>query len=64
MSKSANRLLQVPIYRGFFRNKKGPGTSFQATSFAEFFGKNFSFVVLFKLASFHYQTVFTSQVVQ
>ena len=30
----------------------------------EFFDKNFSCVILHKLAKFHYQTLFTSQVIQ
>ena len=42
---------------------KGPATSFQAIFFLNFFGKIFSFVILHKLAKFHYQTVFTSQVI-
>ena len=42
----------------------GPGTSFQATSFIEFFDKKCYFVILYKLAKFHYQTVLTSQVIQ
>ena len=52
------------FYRGFFENYKGPGTSFQATIFIEFFDKKFYFVILHELAKFHYQTVFTSQVIQ
>ena len=43
---------------------KGPGTSFQATFFTEVVDKKFYFVMLHKLAKFHYQTVFTSQVIQ
>ena len=39
-------------------------TSFQATFFIDFFDKNFSFVILHKLAKFHHGTVFTSQVIQ
>ena len=45
MSKSACRFPQILFYRGFFENKKGPGTSFQATYFADFFDKTFSFIV-------------------
>ena len=45
-------------------NQKGPGTSLQATFFIEFFDKKFYFVILHKLAKFHYQTVFTSQIIQ
>ena len=47
-----------------FENYKGPGTSFQVTFFVEFFDKNFSFVMLHKLAKFHYQTMLTFQVNQ
>ena len=36
----------------------------KATFFIEFFDKTFCFVILHKLAKFHYQTVFTSQVIQ
>ena len=39
---------------------KRTATSFQVTSFAVFNNKHFSFVMLHKLAKFHYQTVFTS----
>ena len=39
-------------------------TSFQATFFTEFFDEKFHFVILHKLAKFHHQTVFTSQVIQ
>ena len=42
----------ISFYRGFFKNKKGPGTTFQATINAEFFDKNFSFAILHKLAKF------------
>ena len=44
--------------------EKGLGTSFQDIFFTEFFGNNFSFVILDKLAKVHYPTVFTSQVIQ
>ena len=40
------------------------GLELQATFFIEIFDKNFSFVTLYKLAKFHYQTVFTSQAIQ
>ena len=53
-----------PFYRGVFENEKGPGTSFQAKFFIEFFDKKFSFVLLHKLAKSHRQTFFTSQVIQ
>ena len=55
---------QIPFYRGSFENWKGSGTSFQATFFTEFFDKFFSFVILHKLTKFHYQTVFTFQLIQ
>ena len=61
--KSAYRPPQIPFYRGFFENQKGPGTSFQATLFKEI-DKKFSLVMLQKLAKFHHQTIFTSQVIQ
>ena len=48
---------------GFLENQKRPGTSFQAIIFTEFFNKKISFVMLQKLATFHHQTVFTSQVI-
>ena len=47
-----------------FANTKGPGTSFQAAVFAEFFDEIISFGILHKLTKFHEQTVFTSQVIQ
>ena len=37
---------------------KRPGTSLQATFFIEFFYKKFYFVILHKLAKFHYKTVY------
>ena len=43
---------------------KGPGTSFQATFFVEFFDKKNHFVILHKLTKIHYQTAFTSKVIQ
>ena len=55
---------QIPSYRGFFKNSKGPKTSFRAKFFIEFFDEEFLFVILHKLAKFHYQTLFTSQVIQ
>ena len=64
LSKSASRPPQIPFYRRFFENWKGSGTSFQATFFTETFDKKFSFAILHTLAKFHYQTVFTSQVIQ
>ena len=64
LSKSAHRPLQILFYRGFFENRKGLGTSFQATFFIDFFDKKISFVMLHKLAKFHHQTAFTSQVIQ
>ena len=64
LSKSACRPPQIPFYRRFFENWKESGTSFQATFFTEIFDKKFSFAILYKLAKFNYQTVFTSQVNQ
>ena len=58
------QISMIPFYRGFFENYKGPGTIFLATIFTVFFDKNVHFVMLLKLAKFHYQTVFTSQVIQ
>ena len=43
---------------------KEHGISFQATFFTEFFDKKIYFLVLHKLATFNYQTVFTSDVIQ
>ena len=48
---------QIPFYRGLFKNKKGLGTSFWATFFIKFFDKNFSSLILYKLAKFLYQIV-------
>ena len=53
-------LHQHPFYIGFFENYKGPGTSFQATIFTQFFDKKIYFVILRKLNKFHFQTVLTS----
>ena len=39
-------------------------TNFYAIFFVEFFDKNFSFVIWHKLATFYYQTVFTTRVIQ
>ena len=64
MSKSPCRPLQIPFYRGFVENQKEPGTNFQLTFFIESFDKNVSFVILHKLAKFHYQTMFTTNVIQ
>ena len=52
-SKSAFMPPQFHFYRGFFIDKKRPGTSFYT-----------SFVILHKLTKFRHQTVFTSQVIQ
>ena len=41
-----------------------PKTSLKATPFLELFDKKIYFVTLHKLATFHYQTMFTSQVIQ
>ena len=52
------------FYRRFSENLKGLQTSFQAIFFIKSFDKNFSFIILHKLAKFHYQTVFTFQFLQ
>ena len=49
-TKSACRPPEIPFCKGHI--------------FVEVSGKNFSFVILHKLAKFRYQTVFTSQVIQ
>ena len=49
------------FYRGFLKNKKRPGTTFQVIFYAEFFDKLFSFVKIHKPAKFRYQIVFTCQ---
>ena len=51
---------QFPFYRGFFEIQKGPGTRFQASFSYIFFNKKFS-CEIYKLAKFHYQTLFTSK---
>ena len=33
LSKPAHRPPQIPFYRGFFKNQKGPGTGFHDTFF-------------------------------
>ena len=43
---------------------KEPGTSFQPTFFIEFVDIKLYFVMLHKLAKFHYQAVLLSQVIQ
>ena len=58
------RLVQIPFSRGFFKNKKWLWTKLQATLLVKIFDKNYSFVIKHKLAIFHCQTVFTSQVIQ
>ena len=63
MSRSACRPPQIPFHRVFLKNKKGPGTNFQAITFVENFDKYFPFALLHKLAQFHCQTMFTSHVV-
>ena len=62
MSKSACRFPLIALYRGFFKNEKGPGTSFQAICFVEFFDKTFSFVT-YKLILFHYICVYSTSYV-
>ena len=56
---SSDSLLQKTL-----ENLTRPGTSFQATFFIAFFEKKISYVILHKLVKFHYQTVFTIQVIQ
>ena len=58
----SNQHPQNPSYREFFKNQKGPGT-IPGHIFHIIFDKNFYFVILYKLAKFHYQAVFTSQVI-
>ena len=57
-------MLTSTEYRRIFENQKGLGTSFQATFLIDFFDKKIHFVILHKLAKFHYQIVFTSQVIK
>ena len=66
MSKLACKLPQILLYTGFFKNKKGAGTSFQTTFFVEIFDEIVLFVMLRKLAKFHQQSeiMFTFQVIQ
>ena len=59
MQTSSDSFLQRILWKS-----KGPGASFQFTFIIEFFDKNVSFVILHKLAKFHYQTVFTTHVIQ
>ena len=58
MVQSACRLPQIPDHRGFFKNNKGLGTSFQATFFAYFFDEKCYFVIFHKLSQFNYQCVY------
>ena len=64
MSKEAGRLPKNLFCRGFLENKKEPETIFQASSMVEFSDKFFSFVILHKLAKFHYQSILNSQAIQ
>ena len=52
------------LFTGDSFKLKELGTSFQAIFFIKFFDQNLSFVILHKLTKFHYQTVFTFQVIQ
>ena len=54
-SKSACWPPQIPFYRRFFENQKGPGTSFQATLSIKFYDKRRYLVLLHKLAKLHYR---------
>ena len=58
ISKAQCRFPQNPFYCGFFKNEKGLGGKLHATFFVTFF-----FVILHKLAKFHYQNVFISKVI-
>ena len=61
LSKSTHRPPQISP--SFLQRIPSKLKSFQATFFVEVFDKNFSFVMLHKLANFHHQIVFTSQVI-
>ena len=61
LSKSASRPTQIFLQWTLW--KLEPRTSSQATFFVEFFDKKFSLVIFHKLAQYHYQTVFTCQVI-
>ena len=50
---TAHRPPQIPFYRGYFENWKGPGTSVHSS---QSFLINSFFVMLHKLATFHHQT--------
>ena len=39
MSDQTCRLAQIPFDKGYFENKKGPGTKFQTTFSVEYFNK-------------------------
>ena len=54
MSKEAGRLPKNLFCRGFLENEKESETIFQASSMVEFSDNFFSFVILHKLAKFHY----------
>ena len=47
----------------FFKMKNDLELVFISTFFAEFFDKVFSFAISHKLVKFHYQTVFTFQMI-
>ena len=47
----------------FFKMKNDLELVFISTFFAEFFDKVFSFAISHTLVKFHYQTVFTSQMI-
>ena len=55
---------QIPFYRGFFENGKDLELVSRSHFSIEIFDKFFFFVILHKLAKFHYQTMYTSQVIQ
>ena len=62
ISKSVCRLTQIFSHGEFSKNRKGTRSLSKVTFFVEFYDRNFSFVILHKLAKFHKETVFTSQI--
>ena len=57
-------LLRFLFMEDYLKIKKGLELLSKAIFFLEFFDEKFSFVMLHKLAKFHHQTMFTSQVTQ
>ena len=64
LSKLVNRPPQIPFYRKFLKTKKGLELVSRPYFLHNVLMKNFPFVMLHKLAKFHHQTVFISQVIQ